>query len=63
MFVTTENPVPLPSRSQIRQIRAESGPGQISNHDTGIAIYVALLKWNYIGEMCSIGVEFSLQLS
>jgi len=28
MFVATENPGPLPSRSQICQIRAESGPAE-----------------------------------
>ena len=35
MLIITKNPGPLPSRSLIRQIRAESGPGRIWDHDTG----------------------------
>ena len=35
MLVTTMNPGLLPSRSQIRQVRAESGLGRIWDHDTG----------------------------
>ena len=36
MLLKTENPGRLPLRSQIRQIHAESGPGRILDHDTGI---------------------------
>ena len=35
MLVTMDNLGPLPSRSQIRQIRAESVPDRIWEHDNG----------------------------
>ena len=35
VLVTAENTGPLPSRSKIRQIHAESGPDRIWDHDTG----------------------------
>jgi len=37
MLVTTQNPSPLISRSQIRQIRTISGPGWIWDYDTGVS--------------------------
>ena len=36
MLVTTVNYGPLPTRSQLRQIRAESGPARNWDHDTGL---------------------------
>ena len=40
MLVTTENPGPLPLRSQIRQSHAESMPGRIWDHGTLLLVYV-----------------------
>ena len=38
MFVRAQNPCMLPLRSQIRQIRAKSGPGRFWDQHTGYAL-------------------------